>query len=630
MPVLSWLWRRLRRGWSFWPPPFVVYNFLVICLVFQVFLVNQLPFLYYFLEGLFFLEMAALFYAFIRVSRRNKVFLLAFALIIAVRIPFYLQGDGLIFHSDNALEALQPLEIQDSHRAPFFLLNSSGHNGTLKYLFVAFIWDVLGKSYTTFVLFQLLIFLVFIYLFYEIFRRFAAESVVRVLLFAHFAFIEVIFDYSLFLRAAPYLEMLTVFLLGIYLLDFSFEDKRKLFLGFYFLIFSAYLHPLVVFLIVPFGVVTILLSLPARKFGVNLLALLAGGALATYHLIYYKFFWPPPPPSGEWYRIVFFSPAQFSFGQIPVYLKNLGRDLWVSFHNLFDYEFLYSLDFFQARGWKTLLLKILNRLAIFGSLAVGLVGLGVSLRNIIKRLRASQPVAAATDSAGKLTNPRGVFSRIEGLPWVYLFVPLAFAVFVFKAFILSPRPYYEPRHNIDMALWIGVCFVLCFGALFERFKSLRRSKWFHSLMVVLLLALSAPHYIYYLKIAIFKKESYAQIIPVLRENRVRYLATDFSLAYPVYFLTDRRVKVTDSFGPVSVPFFYYWLREEVDKIPWEKKAYLFFGDRYFRRSWHIKATTERKRQLINRLNSASIDYQVINFPFYTIVIPQTAVNPKTP
>ncbi|MGQ9472413.1 MAG: hypothetical protein ACUVR0_12110 [Candidatus Aminicenantales bacterium] len=611
-----------------WPTPFLVYNFLAICLLFQVFLVSQLSLLYYVLKVLFFVEMAALFHAFLKASKQKKFLLLAFVLIVAIRIPFYLQGNGLIFHSDNALEALQPLEIQDSHRAPFFLLNSSSHNGSLKYLFVAFIWDVLGKSYTTFVLFQLLIFLVFIYLFYEIFCRFIAESVIQVLILAHFAFIEVIFDYSLFLRAAPYLEMLTVFLLGIYLFDFSFEDKRKLFLSFYFLIFSSYLHPLVVFLIVPFAVVTIVLSLPAKKFSITLLALLAGGGLAMYHLVYYKLFWPPPPPSGEWYRIAFFSPAQFSFSQVGVYIKNLGRDLWVCFHNLFDYEFIYSLDFFQATGRMTLLLKILNRLAIFGSLGVSLGGLSLSLNNIFKKFRVSQPFSPEVAPTAKSSRLSRLFRSVEGLPWPYLFVPLAFAVFVSKAFILSPRPYYEPRHNIDLALWVGVCFALCFAALFERRRSWQRRRWLRGLTVVFLLTLAAPHYIYYLKIAVFKKESYAQIIPVLRENKVRYLATDFSLAYPIYFLTDRRVKVTDSFGPVSVPFFYYWMRAEVDKVPWEKKAYLFFSDRYFRRSWHIEATIARRRKLINRLKSANIDYRVIHLPYYTIVIPRTAVNPR--
>lgn len=596
-------------------PNILLINFFAITTIFQIHLVTQLAFLYPVLKILFYLEMLALFFSAIITSWQNKVFFLAFLLIIAIRIPFYLQGDGLIFHSDNALEALQPLEIQDNHRAPFFLLNSSGHNGTLKYLFVAFIWDLLGKSYTTFVLFQLLIFLVFIYLFTKIFERYVDERIVHVFLLAHFAFIEVIFDYSLFLRAAPYLEMLTVFLLGIYLFDFSFQNKTRLFLAFYFLIFSSYLHPLVIFLIVPFALVSIIYSLVEKKFRVNLRALLAGGLLATYHLIYYKFFWPPPPPSGAWYQIVFFSPSQFAFNQIPLYIKNLLRDLWISFHNLFDYEFLYSLYFFQDTGLWVNVLKILNRMAIFLSLAVCLGGIILSLIHLIR-------------SFHSFPEKRWSFSlqSLRHLPWPYAFYLLTFLVFVFKAFILSPRPYYEPRHNIDLALWIGIGFVLLFGS----FAIWHRSRLLRLATAIFLLFLTAPHYIYYLKVAIFKKESYNQIIPVLRENKVRYLATDFSLAYPIYFLTNRKVKVTDSLGPVSISFFYYWLREEMEKVPWQQKAYLFFGDRYRRRPWHVEATVQLRRRLIERLKKENIRYRVFNLPYYTIIIPETAVNLRPP
>lgn len=567
--------------------------------------------------------MLTLFAAFIKIIKKDKIFPLALLLILAIRIPFYLQGNGLIFHSDNALEALQPLEIQDSRRAPFFLLNSSGHNGTLKYLLVAFIWDILGKSYTTFVLFQLLIFFVFIYLFYEIFRRFVSERIIQILLLAHFAFIEVIFDYSLFLRAAPYLEMLTLFLLGVYLFDFSFQDRKKLFLAFYFLLFSSYLHPLVIFLIVPFTLVSFILAVLEKRFKINLVALLSGGSLATYHLLYYKLFWPPPPPSGEWYRIVFFSPSDFSFKHVPLYIKNVVRDLWTSFHHLFDFEFLYSLQFFQASGWTAVFLKIVNRLAIFLSLIACLASLIFSFKKVIDYVRFLR-------RAGSKNQPELGLSGTGKIPWVYLFILLAFLIFIFKEFILMPRPFYEPRHNIDLALWIGVCFVFFFSLLFQRKRSWVQSGGRWILIVIFLLLLAGPHYIFYLKVAIFKKESYAQIIPILRQNRIRYLATDFSLAYPIYFLTNRKVKVTDSFGPVTVPFFYYWLREEVDKVPWQKKAYLLFGDRYWRRSWHIEATFNLKQRLIERLKKENIPYRVINLPYYTFIIPKTAIAPRAP
>ncbi len=586
------------------PSSFLIYNFFFFCLLFQIYLISQFPFLYHFLKILFYSELFALLLAFIQLAKENKTVALAFLLIITIRIPFYLQGDGLIFHSDNALEALQPLEIQDTHKAPFFLLHSSGHNGTLKYLWVAFIWDILGKSYVTFVLFQLIIFLLFIYLFYALFRRYVDELTARIFLLAHLAFVEVIFDYSLFLRAAPYLEMLTFFLLGLYLFDFSFRHKKKLILAYYFLLFSSYLHPLVIFLIIPFGLTAIVLSYSAGKLRLNLSSLLFGGATATFHLIYYKFFWPPPPPSGEWYRIIFFSPAQFSLSRLPLYLKNLVRDLWISFHHLFDFEFLYSLKFFQPKGAWVDLFQFLNRAIILLSLLAILMALFLSFRRLGHTL---------------WRRPK----ELKEVHWPYLFLILTFFILVFKAFILSPRPYYEPRHNIDMAFWTGVGFLFFLNAI----KLYRQPKFLSVLTVLLLLIFAVPHYFFYLKVASFKKESYRQLIPVLQANQVRYLATDFSLAYPIYFLTDRRVKVTDSLGPVSVPFFYYWLREEVDKIPWQKKAYLFFGDKYYRQPWHVKRTATLRKKIMDSLKKENIPYRIYNLPYYTIIIPRTAQNP---
>ncbi len=605
-------------------PSLTVGNFFLICLLFQIYLISQLPSLYPLLKSLFFLEMLFLIVSAGLTFSRNRALLLAFLLIIALRIPFYLKGDGLIFHSDNALEALQPLEIQDSHRAPFFLLNSSGHNGTLKYLFVAFIWDIFGKSYITFVLFQLLIFLVFVYLFYEIFRRFIDEKIVRLFLFVHFAFIEVFFDYSLFLRAAPYLEMLTLFLLGLYLFDFSFADKKKLILAIYFLIFSSYLHPLIIFLIVPFIVTSFLYAVAAKQFIIYFFNLIGGTLLATYHLIYYKFFWPPPPPSGDWYRIIFISPSQLAFSRIPHYLKNLIRDLWICFHNLFDYEFLYSLDFFQDSGPGVTLLKVLSRTALFLSLGVCLAALGLSLIHLGRYLKRYLSYnLSRSDHSLKNIFFKNLFLQLPLLAWPYPFIFLAFLVFVGKAFILSPKPFYEPRHNIDLALWIGIGFVFFLGSL-EPWKKWRLLR---VLSALFLLVLACPHAFYFLKIAEFKKRSYRQIVQVLRENQVHYLATDFSLAYPIYFITDRQIKVTDSIGPVSVPFFYYWLREEMEAVPWERKAYLFFGDRFRRRPWHVKMTNEIRQRIIRQLRRENIKFRSFDLGYYVIIIPEKAVNP---
>jgi len=584
---------------------FLVWNFLLICLLFQVFLITKATFFYPLLKVLFSLEVLGLVAAFIRASLKEKAVLLALLLIIGIRIPFYAQGDGLLLHSDNALDALQAFETQHSQTAPFFLLDSSSHNGTLKYLFVACVWDFFGTSYLSFVLVQLLIFLVFIFLLFEIFRKLLDEKVVLLFLVVHFAFIEVIFDYSLFLRAAPYLEMLTVFLLGVSLFDFTFTDKVRLSLAWFFLLFSSYLHPLVLFLIIPFGLTAIILSVRMKKPWLNLACLLAGGLLGTYHLIYYKLAGPTPPPSGEWYRIITFSPAQFSFAKIPDYVQALGRDLWTAFHNLFDFEFLYSLQFFEATGPSARVLRVMNRSAIFLSAAVALIALVVSCRRLWPGLK----------------------KKLTPESWPHLFYLLTFAVLVGKAFVLSPRPFAEPRHNIDMALWVALGYLIVFSALIPVRKVF--SVRFIAL-ALFFFALTVPHYVYYLKIAQFKKESYQEIIPLLASKDVRYVATDFSLAYPVYFLTHQKVEVTDSLGPVTVSFFYPWLRERVDKVPWQEKAYLFFGDAYYRgnqRAWHREMTHNIRQRILQRLQNENVPFTVHKLANYTIIIPKPAAGP---
>jgi len=590
---------KLRRK-SFPVGEFLLFNFLLICFLFQIFLITKLTFLYPVLKFLFVLECLGLVVAFIQISMKQKIMLLALFLIIAIRIPFYAKGDGLIFHSDNALEALQALETHNHKTAPFFLLNSSSHNGTLKYLFVAFIWDFFGTSYVSFVLFQLLIFLVFIFIMSQLFKRFLDEKVVLLFLLVHFAFIEVIFDYSLFLRAAPYLEMLTVFLLGVYLFDFTLTNRIRLFQATFFLLFSAYLHSLIIFLLVPFGLTVILLSFSRKMPWINLIFLSAGGLAGSYHLIYYKLYGPIPPPSGQWwYRIVFFSPSQFCFGDIPHYFQALARDLWTAFHNLFDFEFLYSLEFFKDMSFKARLLRVMNRSIVYLSAAVVLFALVLSFKKLFPRIK----------------------EKFNERNWPYLFYILTLITLVSKAFLLSPRPHYEPRHNIDMAFWVVMGYLLASSALVPP------RKLFSFRFIVLLIfffAMSIPHYTYYLKIAQFKKESYQEIIPLLKSKGVRYLATDFSIAYPIYFLTNQRVEVTDSLGPVTASFFYPWLKEKVDKISWKKKAYLFFGDNYYRRSWHKAWTHDIQKRILTHLKNENVPYTIHRLSYYTVIIPKPA------
>jgi hypothetical protein len=105
------------------------------------------------------------------------------------------------------------------------------------------------------------------------------------------------------------------------------------------------------------------------------------------------------------------------------------------------------------------------------------------------------------------------------------------------------------------------------------------------------------------------------------ENGVKYLTTDFIIAYPLYFLSDKKILVTDSLGPLTIWNFLPDLREAVERVPKAKKAYLFFSDDHKRREWHIKATKVVRRRLIRELKQKKIRYRIHDLEYYTIVIP---------
>jgi hypothetical protein len=581
----------------------LVLNVFLLTFIFQIFLITRFAFLYIVLKWIFVCLLLLLALAVVRLARREKLFLLCLIFILVIRIPYYIHPHSLLFMSDNALEALQSLEIRDAKAAPFFLLDSSSHNGTLKYLCVAFLWDFLGVNYLTFLLFQLLIYMALIYLIYDWLRRIFDEKIILLLVFAHFAFVEVLFDYSLFLRGGPYLEMLFFFILGIWLFDFTFRDLRRLFLATYFFMMALYIHSLAVFLVVPFVLTAVLYAAKVRALVRWAGILLVGVVAGQFHFAYYKLFYPPPPPGGPWYNIRFFHFADFALRQIPVYLARLGRDFWIAFQNILGFEFSYhyqnwqSFEFyFHSRSAKTMLF-ILNRTFIYLSLVIFVAAIILVVVRVARRR----------------------FFREMAKDWIYLFYLLAFLLFLGKLFMISPVPHREPRHNLDLAMILLLSYVIVAA---ETIKIRRIFCWKSLVVIGLCLLFTAPHYFTFLRVAAFKHNSYQLLMPILGSNRIKYLNTDFSLAYIVYFLSNRQIRVTDSIGPNTVDVFYPGMKKEINALPVDRQAYLFVTGNYPWDFIHLETSCLRRLALIGVLKARGDKFQVVHLKYFFIIIPE--------
>ena len=592
-------WARLKAGLDrFLGKTPLVGVLFILTLLFQVYLVTKLPVFYPILKTVFLLLIVLVLRSLARMPRRELASaLLILLVIVAFRIPFYAHADGMMFTSDNALEALQPLEIQDSKRVPLYLLDSAGHNGTLKYLLVAFVWDFFGKDYLTFVLFQLMIFCGVCRLLFSVFRTLVHPRVLVLFLLSSFMFIEVIFDYSLFLRAAPYLETIFFVLLGISVFDWDFRRTGRLFLTAYFFLFAIYLHPLGVFFVVPFIVGALILAAIRGRF-LPVLGFLAAGALAgAFPMLFFKLFGPPPQDPGAWFQIVFLNPADLTLARIPGLVGGLVRDFRKIFNGLFNFELTYALQFFKGQEGLKNLAIVINRVLVGTSFAVLLGGLAISVRRLIARPRT--------------------------WTWSPLYFVLLTGTILGKLVLLSPHPLIEPRHNLDLAFLVILAFLFVSSEVvkIKRLISVKSAG-----ILLLLLVFAAPHYVLLLKMTRFKEHSYAEIMGVLREHRIKVLNTDFIIAYPIYFFSDRRIYVTDVIGPLTIRFFYPRLRKDVEKVSWKKMAYLFFGDAHYRESWHVEWTDFIWIRLLHRLEIEKVAHRIIKLDYYTIVIPEPAMN----
>jgi hypothetical protein len=562
--------------------------------LFQVFLLTEWRPLYAILKAGFFVLFGAALAFLVRRLMSHKILWLVLGLVVLVRVPFYLHPEGMVTTSDNAVDALGAAEIRDARTAPFFLLGAVKHMGTIKQLWVAFVWDVVGgNAYLFYLLLQLAVFLAFL-LTWDAFLEETVPRNARFLLLAlGFAFIEAVLDYSLSIRGAPYLEMALFALFGAALFDRTWRDKTRLFLAYYFLFFAVYIHPLAAVLAGSFGLSAALYALVKRKFWLNLAAGAAGAFAGLFHWAYYLAFVPKPVAAGAWEEVGLLPLRLINQGWIPEYIKTLKQ----TFVNIFDFELSYLSQSHHLGGWKPI--------AIFfdrATIVLAVVALAAALGLAVWKL-------------GQVVRRRRPFGP-DVFPHLFFLVLLA-AVLA-KIFLFFP-PHVEPRHNFDAVILIVLAVFLAAGPLLRVRKIL---SWPGALVITVGLAMAAPHILAFHSQAAKKDSSYAEVLNVLRRNRVKVVDTDFILAYCIYYLSHRNILATDALGPFRVQNFFPEMRARIKALPLEDKAYIVYSDWYPRAEWHKKATVFARQDVLNKLNRAGVRARIYKLRDYEVIIPR--------
>jgi len=588
----------------------------------QLLIVSRLKLFYFLGLVLFYLLIFCLLYTLwleVRL-KRSAFFLLLLCFVFLLRLPFFFYPQGLIFTSDNALDALQTQEIATTHLAPYFLLGALHHMGTTKYTLAAYLWTVFGSHYLLYTLIQVSMYAVMLICLYFIFKPISPKTPLFLLLFSGFSFIETMFDNSLSLRAGSEFEMACFFLIGAALFDSTFTSRWRFFLSSYFIFFSIYLHTLGAALALAFifAVVFIgLLTQPKERLFRLILPSLAGAFLGLFHWIYYLLFVPKTPSPGGWEKINWRLPDHFSLNLVRTFAENVKN----SFLNLFSFEFNYLIDFFQERekrGW----LLTLNQATIIISAVIFLLAILIALKQafgfILKKERRTSL-------------------------WPSIFFLFLLAAFLAKNFLFEP-PLLEPRHNFDLLLLVILAYFITLNFFFTyrlqlspklikigpapnshpalSFPKKKALSFLLIIFVSILLLFTLPHYYYYFKMTQHKEILYEELLATLRKYQVRYLATDFIIAYPIHFLSGRKILVSDSIGPLTIPQFFPAMRTTVDKIPPEKKAFLFFAEEYPSRPWHRKATSVIKTRLLNDFQKRGVAYRIIKIRYFILVLPR--------
>jgi len=570
-----------------------------LCFVFQIHVSFQLLCLYLPLKILFYIELIIVVVSFFSLVRKHLFFLILPLIILGIRLPFLLKSDGLIFTSDNALEALQSLQIQDTHQAPFFLLNAINHNGTFAHTLIAFIWDVFGSSYLSFVLVQLSIFIAFHFVLYFLLKRFFSEKTLRLLLLLNFIFIPILFDYSLYLRAGPYFQVLFFLVLGLSLFDPFSLSPLRLFLSLYFIFFSLYLNPVGVFFAFCFLLVVIYFLATQKLLRKNGLAIGTAIIFGGYPwLLAWKKNMISQMDYGGWFQIKILSLKEIFSLEFLALIREAIRDSCRVFLHIFSFEFNYLRQFFAGRTSLEDVFSLLNNVLI-------VISAGVFIYVLIQ----------VGGRLGKDFSQR----KIRASNCFFYFFFLLVIAEIGEIFFLQPSHMLEPRHHLDLAFLLIVSFVVFISNILQ----IRKIWSLKSLIVIaLLVILSFPHLYYYYLQTDFKQHSYQTIIKCLAEHKIKYLTTDFIIAYPLYFLAKRKIQVSNSLGPLTVRFFFPKMDRLVDNIPLDAKAYLFFSNNYWRERWHINLTAKKRKETINSLRSARIPYKIINLNKYWLIVPK--------
>ncbi len=573
-----------------------VIGLLILTVLFQAAVLTKARFLYRLAEGVFFILLAVLLGSLVRLLARRKGLILVLLFILLLRIPFYHVPEGMITTSDNAIEALQGQEMKITKTAPFFLLESISHIGTFKYMCISFLWDVTGSRYLLYLLVQLAFFLALLYLLARFLEPYAPPPVIFLLVFFHFAFIEQAFDYSLSIRGGTYLEMLVFILLGAALFDFEYKQAWRIVAASFFLGFAVYIHQLAVIFVLAFILTALLLSLAARRFFRGLALMTAGLLLGTAHWLYYLLFFKAKPViEGGWENFSLIGLRQVNLSLLPKMFNSLKTVFW----NLFQYEFSWGLEsLFRERIPSAL--RGINQAALGISLAVFLAGLGLVVARLIRLLR-----------------KKDRFDSRSWLPVFFIFLLLGFLAK--QALLLNPR--LEPRHNFEILLLVMISYALVLSAAWKLMRNPLRAVA-AVLLAVFFLASILPHGAFFWKQASRKQQAYTELTAALRAEKVRYLATDFNIAYTVYFLSGRTVKVSSSFGPLGIDIFYRPMSQEVDKVPRRRKAFLFYAEDNPVPDWYQEVSRSKKNILLDNLRKTGIPYKVIELEDYTLVVPQ--------
>ncbi|MGQ9471712.1 MAG: hypothetical protein ACUVR0_08495 [Candidatus Aminicenantales bacterium] len=600
--------------------PLILLFLLTIC--FQLLLLTRIKFLYFVSFAFFyFLLLSLLKYLVDEIShRKNFLPLILVTFSLALRLPFLLSPRGLIFTSDNALDALQTEEIAAHHLPPFFLLGALQHMGTIKYMLASFLWKVFGSHYVLYSLTQVLMAAGMLFCFYLIFATPGRKPGLWQVLFLGigFSFIETWFDNSLSLRGGSEFEMAFFFFLGAALLARALHSPFSFFLVFFFSSFSVYLHPLGLSFVTALAGTSFIIFFIERDTFVGrnrrgwhrpgwLSFLGASGALSgLLPLIYFQLFVPKPPKTGGWEKLTISFPSQISFDLV----KSLYMKTKVCFLNLFNFEFNYLLDFFKERETGTWFI-FLNRLIIFFSLLIFLLAVIIAVSRAVQFCQQKRPANEA---------------------WPALFWLFLSLAFVAKTLLAEPA-LLEPRHNFDLLIAIIFAYFISlpplhrfFSHQIASFLSLKQGlKKVGSALIgaglLLFLCGTIPHYYFYLKMTRHKEAVYRELLTSLYKNRVRFLATDFIIAYPIYFLSGRKILVSDSLGPLTIRQFFPRMREYVDKQPLQRKAFLFFAEEFPAQPWHKDATAVIKVRLFRDIQQAGLNYRRLKIKYFIIILP---------